>query len=183
MIRIIDPLRDSLIQFVTVFYVISGIGRRISDAIHNRIGGIGKTLAEKHKDKLGNIGNTFIGKGVKGAFRLGKGAVTLPFTALGAAGNSLRRHQIRSGQAYDMSAAERLSFMDENPSLINKLFHKGSGYGHREADTLMSGQSDEDISRIADLLGEVRQGASYMPKKIKQTRRKLYKDTEDYLCW
>lgn len=67
------------------------------------------------------------------------GIISLPFKAVGGLGRSLRKKQIRTGRANDMSAKERLQYRNDY-ALGNDEF--------TEFDTTLAGMDDDDINDI-----------------------------------
>ena len=109
-----------------------------------------------------------------------KGILGAPFHALGAIGNSLQMKHIRSGNAYDMTAEERLQFRKDhkirgaisNVPLVGNLFgslgFNPGGYrdNYKDIDTVLADMDEEqlkDVARDAEAL-------SSSPRKLKYMR-------------
>ena len=109
-----------------------------------------------------------------------KGILGAPFHALGAIGNSLQMKHIRSGNAYDMTAEERLQFRKDhkirgaisNVPLVGNLFgslgFNPGGYrdNYKDIDTVLADMTEEqlkDVARDAEAL-------SSSPRKLKYMR-------------
>lgn len=148
---IFQPLKDAVDPIKKQFELMGkGIMNLIGSLIKNHIAiPLEKRLREKFLDPLGNL-FTKLFNPAKGIF---KGIVSAPFKAIGGVGDALRRHQIKSGNADYMSAAERVAYR-ESKGWKMKWGDPREDRFH-QLDKSMVNASDDDLSFAKDTLSSV----------------------------
>ena len=146
--RLFDPLADftkSLIKnaFDTGYRFITG-------AINDHVI---QPLAEKFDALFGPL-TRFLGRRIQNVFGLGKRLVAAPFRALGAAGDALQRHNIRTG-ATSLTAEQRMQFEGQRYGLF-----KNKSFQNSQFTRILAAASPEEREQILAL----------MPSKSRQRR-------------
>ena len=147
---IIKPVAEALTP------IKAEIRYRSKDFLRMLVGGISRVFKEHlvvpFKDKLAGFVQGPFGKLLmKAASGVGN-VVSMPFRAIGAYGNRLRRRQVRSGRADYMSAAERLSY------------RRANGLGNDEYtafDTNLMGMDASELETLKKSIVNVRRNKDY----------------------
>ena len=146
-----DPIKKEI--SLAVKGVFEGVGDFLKGMFEEKFAPISKWLEDKIMKPLGRGITGFI----KGAVKVGIGASTLPFKAIGGIGNSLRKKHIKNGDADYMTAAERLEFADE----------KGFTY-KSDLDNMLNSMTDSEASELFKNLSEI--------DKYRKSTRNIRKD-------
>lgn len=176
----INPAKDKLLEFTVDFKqyaekhilspmkdfwkpvnqmlinVIKGTSERIGDNISDAFERIlGLPMADFMQEKVFRPAAKFVAGALKAPYKIGRFALSVPFRAAGAIGNSIRTSQIRRGTAYNMSASERLAFRDKHYFRFNRF----NAYRDktRQEDEILAGM---DESQLSDILAGTRAGLS-----------------------
>lgn len=157
---------------------ISDIANGVKDGINGMLENtLGAPFSLWFKEHVLSPGEKVFGGAFKGITKVSKFAVTAPFSILGATGDMIRRGQINKGTANDLSADERLAFMKDHGG----LFNKEGNYYLKKTDEFISKQSDEDVSKIANLLGQTVEGDRHFSGKIRERKKKLFAEVDNFI--
>lgn len=114
--NIIDPIAKFVTPAIHAIPQVLGIiPRKISEHLKNTIS---KTIGEKMKKWFSPA--TFLGKAAAKVTGAVSNVVTSPFRLVGAAGDAIRRKQIKTMNADYMTAEERINFMGDKASEFDK---------------------------------------------------------------
>lgn len=144
--HIIKPLKDFWAPFKQdIKNVITGVGDRVKDFLNDTFEKhLGLPIHDFLQEKLFKpLTNTFF-KILKAPFTLMKGALAAPAKLLGFIGNNRRAKQIKNGNAYDMTASERLAWREQHGIRMK--------YGDKtlEEDQLLANMSEEQLRALRD---------------------------------
>lgn len=125
---IVNPLKDFFKPLkqqgnLILRWIKSSIREAFVDKVGHRVGSFFYKFLVSSESKLGKLlfgKENEEGKRRGGLFGTAWAIGTSPFRALGGVGRSLRRHQLKTGRADDLTAEERLSERD-------RLFRNGTG--------------------------------------------------------
>lgn len=181
--KIFDPLKDWVKGKAIKFF--EGIGKKISDSAK----GIFRNIDELFDGTFGRLISTG-GKLAKKLLGFGGNVASLPFKAVGAAGDKLEKHNIKMGYS-SRNAKERLEIMgEENSSGYNKkLASLSDKEGNLTADAEQyikdvnffsngkkQAKNDIDSERrnvIDTTIASLTNGGMGNPKLVKQLRNAL----------
>ena len=153
----IDPIKKELSLIVKSTF--DNIGDFIKNMFKDTIvAPISKLVEDKVVKPIGN----FITKSIKSIFKAGVGLTTLPFKAVGAVGDSLRKKHVKQGNATYMTAEERLSYADE----------KGISYNNK-FDTYLNSLSDEESNELFETLSSIENSR----KSVRSLKKDIGKET------
>lgn len=159
-----DPIKKELSLLA------KGMFDKVGDTIQGMFKETFAPLNKWMEDKIMKpIGGTIV-KFIKGTFKLGAGAATLPFKAIGGVGNHLRKKHIKNGNADYMTAEERMQYADE----------KGIRYNNR-FDEYLNGLSDEEATSMYDILSSVKNTGKSAKKLRKQTGTRIGNNVATYV--
>lgn len=155
--RAFDPLKRG--SRILINTMVRGMGHAIDWVFEKSFGTPLSKLAQTVTSKISGFA-----KGLgKAALGMAKTAIALPFKALGLAGDAATRSQIASGNAYDLTAEQRLAKMD------------GRDYKLRALDQMLV---NGDISGVIKARDAV-QGIADLNKSDKKKRKEMATETGD----
>lgn len=158
--HVIEPLKrfwDPFQQMVKnlVSNVMNGIKDKINDIFEKTVGiPIADFLQQKIFKPLTKTFFTIL----KAPYTLMKGAIAAPAHLLGFTGDNIRANQIRKGTAHNMTAEERLAWMQEHgvrnamSKVKNARAAKKYGISFEERDRAIMGMSAEDQEKMMSML-------------------------------
>lgn len=159
-----DPIRKELSLLA------KGMFDKVGDTIQGMFKETFAPLNKWMEDKIMKpIGGTIV-KFIKGTFKLGAGAATLPFKAIGGVGNHLRKKHIKNGNADYMTAEERMQYADEKGIKYNTKF-----------DEYLNGLSDEEANSMYDILSSVKNSGKSARKLRKQNGTRIGNNIATYV--
>ena len=158
--HVIEPLKrfwDPFQQMVKnlVSNVTNGIKDKLNDIFEKTIGiPIADFLQQKIFKPLTKTFFTIL----KAPYTLMKGAIAAPAHLLGFTGDNIRANQIRKGTAHNMTAEERLAWMQEHgvrnamSKVKNARAAKKYGISFEERDRAIMGMNAEDQEKMMSML-------------------------------
>ena len=158
--HVIEPLKrfwDPFQQMVKnlVSNVTNGIKDKLNDIFEKTIG---IPIADFLQQKIFKpLTKTFFNI-LKAPYTLMKGAIAAPAHLLGFTGDNIRANQIRKGTAHNMTAEERLAWMQEHgvrnamSKVKNARAAKKYGISFEERDRAIMGMSAEDQEKMMNML-------------------------------
>ena len=154
--------------------VITNIGDKISDHLKKSYEkNIGLPMRDFIQERLLKPLTKLTGGLLKGLLGIGGKAVAAPFSLMNWVANNTRAKQIKRGQAYDMTAQERLDWRKEHKVRM------ATGDRYRAMDETIAGMSDENVSEMSELLnaygGNAEQATKNLGKAKKATSNAMSK--------
>ena len=109
-----------------------------------------------------------------GAFSKLKGAISLPFRAIGRLGDSARKKQIREGRDVSGNAKNRIQFAKDK---------KMGNYNYRAFDEALADNSDDEeyLTELTARTSSLAYGADYFEKQVKIAGKELSKVLTEYI--
>lgn len=154
--HMLKPLKSAFAPMKkTVELMTKGMFDKIGDFMNNMFEkSFGVPLNKLIEEKIIKPVTGFIGKWIfkplKGAAKF---AISSPFKAIGALGNSLRKKHIRDGNADYMTAAERLQFRKDKNIYTMGLFGNDKFF---EQDQALAGMDDNALGNVIEQLQNIR---------------------------
>lgn len=178
--NIIEKLKNFVDPFAQM--IKNGIGeffdffKRGSINIFERF--VGRPMKSLFMKLFAPVGN-FMNGILKGAIKLGKGAISLPFSVLGGIGTHIKHGQIAKGTAGRSTAAERNKIREDTMSTEGNRFYqflgidenpftrlgKGGTDKFRNADAFLESATDDQILEIQSLLASRKENKGKAQKR------------------
>lgn len=167
--NIFNPLKNfGKVMGQEIKNTIMNIGDKISDHIRDSYEkNIGLPMRDFIQERLFKPLTKLLGGALKGALGIGGKAIAAPFSLMNWVANNTRAKQIKHGQAYDMTAQERLDWR------ANHKVRMVGGDKTKGTDELIAGMSDEDVSKVAGLLGAYGKGSDELLSNLGDSKKNL----------
>lgn len=151
--NIIKPIQDFITPTVHLIPQLASMLPRMVQTMFDNF--FGSSVGQAVKNALSPVGN-IAGGIVKGAGSVAYG-LTTPFRLLGVAGNAIKRKQIETNNADYMTAAERIAFMGDKASDMDRILASiGTSDFSLEDAKSMKGSLDYITDNITNLGGAER---------------------------